>query len=121
LVETGWCQAPHIQVTYTSVAAACEAWVKKHLFRGQTHENPLVVGFDIEWKPNFVKGSKFINTTALLQLAVCDASAADANSGDAAGAEEACSAILLHVAHMPRGSLESCRLLKQVYTIRYSQ
>ena len=36
--------------------------------RGEPREEPLVLGFDIEWRPNFVKGEA-PNRTALLQLA----------------------------------------------------
>jgi hypothetical protein len=103
LVATGWHRAPHIRVTRTHLAATCEAWIQKHLFRGQTKENPLVVGFDIEWKPATFPDWKN-HPTALLQLAVCE---------EVAG-KQRCTALLLHLAHMEIDSLQSCRLLQQV-------
>jgi hypothetical protein len=57
------------------------------------------------------KGSKTIHPTALLQLAVCDKTEGGAQGG---GGTSSHHALLLHVAHMAHGNLDSCRLLKQV-------
>lgn len=69
-------EASGVEVVYTNDISKAESWLRKHI----VDCSPKAVGFDIEWRPMFVRGCD--NKTAVLQL----------------GVETSC--LVLHIYHM---------------------
>ncbi|KAJ4806734.1 Werner Syndrome-like exonuclease [Rhynchospora pubera] len=60
-----------IKTTVTACSSVASNWIND-ILRIHSHQNPIVVGLDIEWCPNGFYGTTGENPAALLQLCVED-------------------------------------------------